>query len=65
MHRRWLSGLQFQHAAHYIVLEDCIGDVLTLAAIVLDRHRSGSYQVPDRLVCLVRDPHCRQFTGTQ
>ena len=27
MHRRWLSGLQFQHAAHYIVLEDCIATI--------------------------------------
>jgi transposase len=24
MHRRWLAGLSFEHAAHYIVLEDCI-----------------------------------------
>ena len=23
MHRRWLAGLSFEHAAHYIVLEDC------------------------------------------
>lgn len=27
MHRRWLSGLHFAHAAHYIVLEDCIATV--------------------------------------
>lgn len=27
MHRRWLSGLHFEHAAHYIVLEDCIATV--------------------------------------
>jgi len=27
MHRRWLSGLQFEHAAHYIVLEDCIATI--------------------------------------
>jgi transposase len=27
MHRRWLSGLHFQHAAQYIVLEDCIATV--------------------------------------
>ena len=27
MHRRWLSGLPFEHAAHYIVLEDCIATV--------------------------------------
>jgi transposase len=27
MHRRWLSGLRFEHAAHYIVLEDCIATV--------------------------------------
>ena len=27
MHRRWLSGLQFEQAVHYIVLEDCIAAV--------------------------------------
>src|SRR6201996_2631527 len=27
LHRRWLSGLQFEHAAHYIVLEDCIATI--------------------------------------
>jgi transposase len=27
MHRRWLAGLKFAHAAHYIVLEDCIAAV--------------------------------------
>ena len=27
MHRRCLSGLQFEHAVHYIVLEDCIAAV--------------------------------------
>ena len=27
MHRRWLAGLKFEHAAHYIVLEDCIATV--------------------------------------
>ncbi len=27
MHRRWLSGLQFEQAAHYIVLEDCIATI--------------------------------------
>jgi transposase len=27
MHRRWLAGLSFEHAAHYIVLEDCIAAV--------------------------------------
>ncbi len=27
MHRRWLAGLKFEHAAHYIVLEDCIAAV--------------------------------------
>ena len=27
MHRRWLAGLSFKHAAHYIVLEDCIAAV--------------------------------------
>ncbi len=26
-HRRWLAGLTFEHAAHYIVLEDCIAAV--------------------------------------
>jgi transposase len=27
LHRRWLAGLKFEHAAHYIVLEDCIAAV--------------------------------------
>ena len=27
MHRRWLAGLSFEHAAHSIVLEDCIAAV--------------------------------------
>src|SRR5689334_5846744 len=27
MHRRWLAGLSFEHAAHHIVLEDCIAAV--------------------------------------
>ena len=27
MHRRWLAGLSFEHAAHYIVLEDGIAAV--------------------------------------
>ena len=27
MHRRWLAGLRFEHAVHYIVLEDCIAAV--------------------------------------
>ena len=27
MHRRWLAGLSLEHAAHYIVLEDCIAAV--------------------------------------
>lgn len=27
MHRRWLSGLTFEHAVHHIVLEDCIATV--------------------------------------
>ena len=27
MHRRWLAGLRFEHAAHHIVLEDCIAAV--------------------------------------
>ena len=27
MHWRWLSGLQFEHAIHYIVLQDCIAAV--------------------------------------
>ena len=27
MHRRWLAELSFRHAAHYIVLEDCIAAV--------------------------------------
>ena len=27
MHRRWLAGLSFEHAAHYVVLEDCIAAV--------------------------------------
>lgn len=27
MHRRWLAGLTFAHAAHYIVMEDCIAAV--------------------------------------
>jgi len=27
MHRRWLAGLQFEHAIHSIVLEDCIAAV--------------------------------------
>jgi transposase len=27
MHRRWLAGLTFEHAAHYIVLEDCIAAI--------------------------------------
>ena len=27
MHRRWLAGLSFEHATHYIVLEDCIAAV--------------------------------------
>ena len=35
MHRRWLAGLSFEHAAHYIVLEDCIAAVE--AATVRDR----------------------------
>ena len=32
MHRRWLAGLKFEHAAHYIVLEDCIAAVEAAAA---------------------------------
>jgi transposase len=32
MHRRWLAGLSFEHAAHYIVLEDCIAAVEAAAA---------------------------------
>jgi transposase len=32
MHRRWLAGLKFEHAAHYIVLEDCLGAVEAAAA---------------------------------
>ena len=27
MHRRWLAGLRFAHAAHHIVLEDAIAAV--------------------------------------
>jgi len=27
MHRRWLAGLKFDQAAHYLVLEDCIATV--------------------------------------
>ena len=27
MHRRWLAGLSFEHAAHFIVLQDCIDAV--------------------------------------
>ena len=27
MHRRWLSGLRFEQAAHYIVLQDCIATI--------------------------------------
>lgn len=27
LHRRWLAGLKFDHAAHHIVLEDCIAAV--------------------------------------
>jgi transposase len=27
MHRRWLAGLTFEHAVHYIVLEDCIAAI--------------------------------------
>ena len=27
MHRRWLAGLRFEHAAHHIVLEDCIAAI--------------------------------------
>jgi transposase len=27
MHRRWLAGLTFEHAAHYVVLEDCIAAI--------------------------------------
>ncbi len=36
MHRRWLSGLQFEHAAHYIVLEDCIA-AIEAASVRRDR----------------------------
>ena len=32
MHRRWLAGLSFEHAARYIVLEDCIAAVEAAAA---------------------------------
>jgi transposase len=32
MHRRWLAGLTFEHATHYIVLEDCIAAVDSAAA---------------------------------
>ena len=32
MHRRWLSGLQFAHAVHYIALEDCIAAVQAATA---------------------------------
>lgn len=32
MHRRWLAGLKFEHAAHFIVLEDCIAAVEAAAA---------------------------------
>src|SRR5271169_5875860 len=27
MHRRWLTGLSFEHAVHHLVLEDCIAAV--------------------------------------
>ena len=27
MHRRWLAGLKFEQAVHYIVLEDCIATI--------------------------------------
>jgi transposase len=32
MHRRWLAGLKFDHAAHHLVLEDCIAAVDAAAA---------------------------------
>ena len=32
MHRRWLAGLKFEQAVHYIVLEDCIAAVEAAAA---------------------------------
>jgi len=32
MHRRWLAGLTFEHATHYIVLEDCSAAVDSAAA---------------------------------
>jgi len=32
MHRRWLAGLKFEHAAHYTVLEDCIEAVQAATA---------------------------------
>ena len=32
MHRRWLSGLKFEHPAHHLVLEDCIAAVEAAAA---------------------------------
>ena len=32
MHWRWLAGLRFEHAVHYIVLEDCIAAVAAATA---------------------------------
>jgi len=35
MHRRGLAGLSFEHAAHYIVLDDCIARRRRLGGIIL------------------------------
>src|ERR1700749_3483991 len=40
-------------------------DVLALATIILNRHGAGTHQVPYRLVRLIRNPDCCQFTGSQ
>jgi transposase len=32
MHRRWMAGLEFEHAAHHIVLKDCIATVEAVTA---------------------------------
>jgi transposase len=40
MHRRWLSGLRFEHAVHHIVLEDCIAAV---EAATARRDRLGAH----------------------
>lgn len=39
------------------------GDVLSVAAIVLNRHRSHSHEIPDRFVRIVWDPHGPQLFG--